>query len=154
MSAIRGAALIALLVAMDGCTPRPGITPSGVAPTGAYAFSGTVDGEVVSGTLEFGDPIVVSGSHGRCVRQVDGIVRWAGPFSVRCPGFFLMVRVADDGRLQDRGVARLQRAGWREERTTCRTYDAQRKVCMVWNTAMVEYDGWVEGRVQVKRRSG
>jgi len=138
----------------DGCTPRSQTEIHGVAPRGAYGFSGLVDGERVNGILTFGDPIVVSGSHGRCVRQIEGIQRWAGFLSVTCPDFALRVRVDDDGRVQDLGRARLKKTGLREERTTCRTFDDVRGVCVAWNTATVEYDRWVEGSVRVERRGG
>lgn len=133
------------------CTPRPQSEVDGVAPRGAWSFSGIVDGERVNGTLSFGDPVVVSGSHGRCVRQVEGIQRWGGFFSITCPDFALRVRIDDDGRVQDLGRARLKKTGLREERTTCKTFDTTRGVCVVWNTATVEYDRWVEGSVRVER---
>jgi hypothetical protein len=152
MSGIRMALFVAIVLAVPwGCTPRPQSEIHGVAPRGAYAFSGIVDGERVNGTLSFGDPIVVSGSHGRCVRQREGIQRWGGFFSITCPDFALRVRIDDDGRVQDLGRARLKKTGLREERTTCKTFDTVRGVCVVWNTATVEYDRWVEGSVRVAR---
>ena len=135
-----------------GCTPRPQSKIAGVAPRGVYAFSGIVEGERVYGTLAFGDPIVVSGNQGRCVRQIEGIQRWAGLLAVTCPDFALRVRVDDDGRVQDLGRARVKKVGLREERTTCRTFDDTRGVCVAWNTATVEYDRWVEGSVTLSRQ--
>ena len=155
MPRIRKMVWIALVsVAAWGCTPRSQSEISGVAPKGMYAFSGIVDGEKVNGTLAFGDPIVLIGSHGRCVRQIEGIQRWGGFFGVTCPGFALRVRVDDDGRVQDLGRARVRKVGLREERTTCRTFDDNRGVCVAWNTETVEYDHWVEGSVMVERRNG
>lgn len=154
MRGIRVALAVLFLAATTGCSPRPIPGASGVAPQGVWAFSGTVDGEVVNGTLAFSDPIVVSGSHGRCVREIEGIHRWGGLFRVACPGFALAVRVEGDGSLQGRGTARLKKTGMRQERTTCRTWNRDRDVCLAWNTALVEYDRWVEGRVEVTRRPG
>lgn len=152
MQSLRSALFVVLAGSLAaGCAPRPITTPAGVAPRGVYTFSGSVDGEVVNGTLEFTDPIVLTGSHGRCTRKIEGIHRWGGLFGVTCPGFSLRVRVDDDGTLQSRGMARLKKPGWREEAVSCRTYSADGKSCLVWNTALVEYDRWVEGRVKVTR---
>jgi hypothetical protein len=152
MRTLRSVLFIVLVGSLTtGCAPRPITTAGGVAPRGTYVFSGIVDGDVVNGTLQFTDPIVLAGSHGRCTRKIEGIHRWGGPFGVTCPGFSLRVRVNDDGGLQRRGTARLRKPGWREEPVSCRTYSADGKSCLVWNTALVEYDRWVEGRVEVKR---
>jgi hypothetical protein len=146
--------MLFLLGSVSGCATRPLSTPAGVAPEGVYSFSGTVDGEVVTGTLEFADPILLSSSHGQCVRQIQGMRRWGGPFSVTCPGFSLVVRVQDDGQVQKAGIARLKKPGWREERTSCRTYNETTNTCVAWNTMTVEYDRWVEGQVRVEKRVG
>jgi hypothetical protein len=140
----------ALVLSSTGCAHPSGSTPAGVAPEGSYSFSGLVDGEVVSGVVDFADPILLSGSHGQCVRQVRGIRRWDGPLGIRCPGFYLRVRVNDDGSVQSLGIARLRRTEWREERVGCKTWSQDRKACVVWNTVLVEHDRWVEGTVEVQ----
>jgi hypothetical protein len=147
----RGFGIILMTGFAVGCGFRAGSEPAGVAPAGVYAFSGWVDGETVTGTIAFTDPVLVEGSHGRCIRELDRLQRWTGPFRVGCPGFSLIVRIDETGDLQERGTARIRRPAYRQERTTCRTRSVDGKTCVVWNTATVEYDRWVEGRVEVER---
>lgn len=153
MFIVRSVAVI-LLVSVLGCGLKMGSPEAGVAPEGTYVFTGTVDGEVVSGTLEFGDPVIVSSSHGTCERLVYGLVRWGGSFGVTCPEVALRVVVRPDGELREYGFAELKKVARREERTTCRTYNENRTTCLAWNTALVEYDEWVRGRVQLKAVEG
>ncbi len=143
---------LVLLGSVAGCASRRPLTPAGVAPKGVYAFTGTVDGEVVRGTLGFASPVLLSSSHGQCVRHIEEMRRWGGPFRVTCPAFSLVVRVEDDGRLQKVGMVRLRKPGLREERTSCRTFNQTTNTCVVWNTVTVEYDRWVEGQVRVEPR--
>lgn len=146
--------LLVLAGSVTNCATGSLSTPAGVAPEGIYAFSGIVDGEVVNGTLDFADPILLSSSHGQCVREILGKRRWEGPFGVTCPGISLVVRVEDDGRVQGLGMARINKPGVREERTSCAMYDYARNTCVVWDKATVEYDRWVEGQVRVVRQGG
>lgn len=142
-------ALLALLVPFLGCATRPGNTQAGVAPEGTYGFAGLVDGEEVDGTLEFSRRVVVSSSHGICERRVRGMHHWTGRFTITCPDVAIQVIVNEEGELLPYGFARLRREGVREERTTCRQWNAERTSCLVWNTAPVLYDRWVRGRVAV-----
>jgi len=152
MRAIPFVLMLALGSAVTGCVSRSQFTPAGVAPEGIYAFSGIVDGEAVSGTLDFSDPILLSSSHGQCVREIRGMRRWGGPFNVTCPGLSLVVRVGDDGQVQKAARARLRRPAWRKERSSCRTYSETTGNCVAWHWVTVEYDRWVEGQVRVETR--
>lgn len=144
---------IALTISMAACAFGRVGPPAGVAPEGSWAFSGEVNGERVSGTLEFGDPVVVSSTHGRCFREIRDIRRWSGPFGVGCPGLRLEVRVDDDGAVQSLGVVRVKTVVLKEERTTCRQRHPTTNACVAWNTVLVESDGWVDGQVRLERQS-
>lgn len=145
--------LLVLGISLGGCGLRPHGKPGGVAPKGLYVFSGVIDGEVVNGTLEFGDPVLLDSTHGRCVRQIHGLRRWGGPFGVTCPGFSVRVRVENDGRLQKVAVARLMKTGQREQRAGCLSWSQDRRRCLVWNYVTVQHDYWVEGTVRVEPSS-
>lgn len=62
--------------------------------------------------------------------------------------------VEQNGRQQRVGIAGLRKPGFREERTSCRTYNENTNTCLAWNTVTVEYDRWVEGQVRVVPQGG